>query len=226
MGQVIGEFLPLAIFVAISPIPIIGVILMLFTDRARSDSLSFLAGWVTGIVLAMLLLLALASTTELATGAGPSTTAAWVMLILGALLLFAAVREWRGRPAPGSDPELPAWMSKIDRMGPGGALRLALLLSAANPKILLLVAGAAVTIAQADLGTTGTIVAVAVFTVIASSTVMIVTFTYLFLGARIQPALDDTKTWLMAHNTAIMAAVLLVIGAALFGKGLGALTSG
>jgi hypothetical protein len=39
MGQTIGELLPLAVGVAIAPVPIIAVILMLFTPgRARTAS--------------------------------------------------------------------------------------------------------------------------------------------------------------------------------------------
>src|SRR5260221_9434568 len=38
MGNVIGNILPSAIGVAISPVPIIAVILMLFSQRARSNS--------------------------------------------------------------------------------------------------------------------------------------------------------------------------------------------
>ncbi len=38
MGNVIGNILPSAIGEAISPVPIIAVILMLFSQRARSNS--------------------------------------------------------------------------------------------------------------------------------------------------------------------------------------------
>jgi len=41
MGQTIGDILPLAVGVAISPIPIIAVILMLFSGRARANSFAF-----------------------------------------------------------------------------------------------------------------------------------------------------------------------------------------
>ena len=44
MGSAIGEVLPFAIGVAISPIPIIGVILMLFSERARQNGPSSPAG--------------------------------------------------------------------------------------------------------------------------------------------------------------------------------------
>lgn len=62
MGQAIGEVLPMAVGVAISPVPIIAVILMLFTDRARRDSLAFLLGWLVAMALALGVLIAVAST--------------------------------------------------------------------------------------------------------------------------------------------------------------------
>ena len=37
MGQAIGQILPLAVGVAISPVPIIGVVLMLATPQARAE---------------------------------------------------------------------------------------------------------------------------------------------------------------------------------------------
>jgi threonine/homoserine/homoserine lactone efflux protein len=114
-------------------------------------------------------------------------------------------------------------MQKIDSMKPGGAFGLAFLLSAVNPKNLLLTAGAAVTIAQADLSSSDTVIAVAVFTLIGSCTVGIPTIAYLIMGAKVQPQLDGAKAWLSVNNTAVMAVLLLVIGVSLFGKGLGGL---
>ena len=50
MNQVIGDLLPLAVGVAVSPVPIIAVILMLLSPRAGGTSVGFLAGWVAGVV--------------------------------------------------------------------------------------------------------------------------------------------------------------------------------
>jgi threonine/homoserine/homoserine lactone efflux protein len=223
LGQVIGEFLPLAVGVAVSPIPIIAVILMLFSGRARRNSSAFLVGWVVGIAATMGILIAVASSVDLSTGGEPSETASWIKLILGVLLLLGAVREWRARPAPGSEPTMPGWMQKIDAMKPGGALGLAILLSALNPKNLLLIAGAAVIVAQADLGSTDVVISVVVFTLIGACSVAIPTLAYLFAGERVQPQLDGAKAWLSANDTAVMAVLLLVIGVSLFGKGLSGL---
>ena len=223
MGPAIGEFLPMAVGVAISPIPIIAVILMLFSDRARRDSLAFLIGWVVVSALTLTVLIALASTQELSTGGEPSSTVSWLKLILGVVLVLLAVKEWRRRPMAGAEVSLPAWMEKIDSMKPVAALGLALILSVANPKNLLLIAGGAIAIAQADLSSSETAVAVLTFTLIGAVGVAIPTLGYLFMGERIQPSLDRAKAWLAANNTAVMSVLLLVIGVALLGKGLGGL---
>ena len=224
MGQAIGEFLPLAVGVAISPIPVIAVILMLFSGRARQNSLAFMFGWVAGIIVAMAILIAIASTQDLSTGGQPSDTSSWIKLVLGLLLLVAAAGQWRKRPKSGEEPTMPGWMTKIDTLKPGAALGLGFLLVALNPKNLLLMAGAAVSIAQANLSSNDTVIAVAVFMVIGACTVATPTLAYLFMGAKVQPKLDSAKAWLSANNTAVMAVLLLVIGVSLFGKGLGALT--
>jgi Sap, sulfolipid-1-addressing protein len=223
MGQVIGDILPLALAVAICPLPIIAVILMLFSDGARAKSLAFLLGWGVGIAVATTVLISVASTQSLSTGGAPSDTSSWIKVILGLLLLVAAAGQWRERPTPGQEATLPGWMAKIDTLKPVGAVGLGFLLSALNPKSLLLIAAGAITIAQADLSSADTAIVVGVFTLIGASTVAIPSLGYLFLGAKIQPALNEAKAWLSMHNAAVMAVLLLVIGVTLFGKGLGAL---
>lgn len=57
MGTVLGELLPLAVGVAVSPVPIIAVILMLLAPRAGGTGQGFLLGWVAGIVAAVVVFL-------------------------------------------------------------------------------------------------------------------------------------------------------------------------
>ena len=49
MAQGIGEVLTFAVGVTISPVPIIAVILMLFSGRAKVNGPMFLAGWVVAL---------------------------------------------------------------------------------------------------------------------------------------------------------------------------------
>src|SRR5919198_797935 len=97
-------------------------------------------------------------------------------------------------------------------------------LSGANPKNLLLIVGASVTIAQAGLSGGQTAIAFTVFAVLASLTVLVPVLAYLLLGERATRVLDQLKTWLSHNNAAVMAVLLLVFGAVLLGKGIGGLT--
>ena len=45
MGEAIGQSLPLAVGVALSPVRIIAVVLMLATARARANGPAFVLGW-------------------------------------------------------------------------------------------------------------------------------------------------------------------------------------
>ena len=223
MGEAIGSTLGLAAGIALSPIPVAAVILMLFSARARSNSLAFMVGWVVGIAL-------VASLVTLIPGfesddGEPSTTAGWVKLALGALLLAAGVARWRSRPRSEEEAQVPHWMERIDELRPGAALGLGFVLSAVNPKNLLLAAAAGTTIAAATLGGGETAVVIAVFTLLAASTVLVPVFGYLIAGSRLDPTLLRVKDWLLANNAAVMAVLFLVLGVNLVGEGLGILTS-
>jgi len=142
VGQVIGDLLPVTVGVAVSPVPIIAVILMLLAPRAGGTTAGFLLGWVLGIALACTVFLLLAGTLDLGTSSEPSTTSSWVRLVLGVLVLLVGVREWRARPAAGAEPSMPKWMAAIDSFTAVKAAGLGFLLSAVNPKNLLICAAA------------------------------------------------------------------------------------
>src|SRR3954447_18053815 len=114
MGAVIGDLLPLALGVGVSPMPIVAAILMLLSPRAGGASAGFLIGWLLGIVVACTVFLLLAGTLPLGSSAEPSMTGSWIKVVLGVLLLAVAVREWRTRPRAGDDAAAPTWMAAID----------------------------------------------------------------------------------------------------------------
>jgi threonine/homoserine/homoserine lactone efflux protein len=223
MGEVIGSLLPLALGVAISPVPIIAVILMLFAPRAGGTGLGFMLGWVVGIVVAVVVFLLVAGATDIGDSDEPSTLASWIKLLLGLLFLLLAVGQWRKRPHDGVEPELPGWMTSIDKVTPGKAAGLGFLLSAVNPKNLAMAIAAGVTIADGALSGGGQTVAVIVFTVIAASTVAVPVIAYAVAADRMRGPLDELKSWLEANNATVMSVLLVVLGVVILGKGLGAL---
>jgi threonine/homoserine/homoserine lactone efflux protein len=110
-------------------------------------------------------------------------------------------------------------MAALDSATPGSAARLGLLLSAANPKILVLAAAAGLAIGAADLDVPETAACVAVFTAIGSVTVALPVLLYLLLGERILTPLGRARAWLEEHNAAVMAVVITAIGVLLALKG-------
>src|SRR5215211_487366 len=191
MGRVLGDLLPLAVGVAISPIPIIAVILMLLAPEAGGTSAGFLAGWVVGIVGATTLFLLLAGTVDLGSSDEPSAAVSWVKLGLGVLLLLLAARQWQGRPQPGAEPALPKWMAAIDEFTAGKAVGLGLALSAVNPKNLLMCVAAGTTIAAGGLSGGQEVWSVAVFTLIAASTVAVPVAAYAIGRKRMAAPLES-----------------------------------
>jgi hypothetical protein len=64
-------------------------------------------------------------------------------------------------------------------------------------------------------------IAVVVFTVLASSTVAAPVVAYLVAADRMRKPLDDLGQWLVANNTTVMTVLVLVLGVAQIGNGIG-----
>lgn len=223
MTQGISTVATFAVGVAVSPVPIIAVILMLFSRRARVNGPMFLIGWVIALAIVSGVAFGLADAGGASTSSGATSSIAWGKVALGVLLLAAAARNWRSRPAPGEDPEMPKWMAGIDDLSPAKALVLGLLLAGVNPKNLILTIGAATGVAQLGLSTTDAVVSLIVFVVLASVTIAIPVIYDLIGGERAAATLDRLKDWLRFHNAAVMAVLLLVFGVDLIAQGLPAL---
>ncbi|MEJ3405769.1 GAP family protein [Rathayibacter sp. YIM 133350] len=221
MGSVIGEVLPLALGIAISPIPIIAAILMLLSPKARGTSVGFLLGWVLGIIVAVVVFELLASIIPASDPDASKPVSGVIKILLGLGLLFLAWRQWTGRPKAGEAAALPKWMSAIDSMTAVRAFVLGIILSAANPKNLIMAVGAGVAIGTAGLDIGAVVVVTIIFVVIAAISVAAPVIAYLAASSRMAAPLESLRAWLVANNATVMAVLLLVIGVVMIGKGIG-----
>lgn len=223
MGAAIGESLPIAVGVLVSPMPIVALVLMLVSRRAHSNGIAFVAGWVGGIFLlgAVVILLAAGSATH--APAEPATWTSVLKIVLGGLLLGVGVRGWRGRPRDGAPAAVPGWMAALDGFGAVRALGLGALLGAVNPKNLLLVISGATAISTSSASTGQRLVALLVFTAVASLGVLAPLGIYLAMDERAARLLDAIKEWMIANNAVVMAVLLLVLGVKVLGAGIASL---
>jgi Sap, sulfolipid-1-addressing protein len=225
MGGAIGGVLPLAVGVALSPLPIIAVVLILTTHRARVNGPLFVLGWLAGLAVVGAIVLAVAGPAGASSSGSPATGVSWLKLALGALVLLVAVRQFRGRPKDGAQAPLPKWMAKLDDIRPLPAAGLAALLSGANPKNLLLAVAAAASIAQTGVSGAAQAVAYLVFALIGTLGIGIPVVIYFSLGQRAEKLLGGLKDWMGEHNAVIMSVLCLVIGAKLVGDAISGLTA-
>jgi threonine/homoserine/homoserine lactone efflux protein len=100
---------------------------------------------------------------------------------------------------------------------------MALLLSAANPKIVVLAAAGGLAIGADVVGAGEQLVSVLVFALVGSISVAIPVLGFLILGDRVLTPLGVARDWLERHNSAVMAVVFIVIGLVLALKGARAL---
>ncbi len=224
MGQAIGGSLPLAIGIAISPIPIIAVVLILTTPRARVNGPAFILGWLLGLGVIGAIVLAIADPAKASSSGAPATGVSWLKIALGVLLLLVAVRQFRGRPHDQEQAAMPNWMGAIDNFKPLAAVGTGALLAGANPKNLLLAVGGAATIAQTGIAAAQQAIAYVIFAVIATIGVGAPVGIYFAMGNRSQDILGRLKDWMGQHNAVIMSVLCLIIGAKLIGDAISALT--
>lgn len=224
MGGAISEVLPFAIGVAISPIPLIGVILMLFTARAKHNGLVFLLGWVVGLGLLVTVVYLVADAVDVASDNTASDSTSTITVVLGVALLVGGLRRLR-RPPAGAEAALPRWMAGIDGFTPVKAGGLGAALGALNPKNLALAVGAAFGLAQLGVSSGDAVAGLVAFVVVASSTTALAVGYRLVGGEGARARLDDAKGWLVLHSDAVTAVLFLVFGVVLLAQGTGRLSA-
>mgnify|MGYP000076639457 CR=1 FL=1 len=222
MGAAIGQALPVAVGITISPLPVVAVALMLVSSRPRANALTFLAAW-SVTVAAVIVVVALVAGQPTGSGHDPAPWTGWLRIALGAALLLLALRRWRARPRGDGAPDQPRWMSAVESFTPVRSAGLAALLAGVNPKNLLLAVSAGVSVAGATADTTATLVAAVVLAAVASLGVVAPVVVYLAAGDRAGPRLEEIRTWLVRHDAVIMAVLLVVLGAKLIGDGINVL---
>jgi hypothetical protein len=219
--QVVGEVLPFAVIVMVSPINIVAAILLLFSERPLLDASCYLGGFVAGLAAVVGGLTAVAGAVHLDPGSNQSRGASALLLVLGAGLIVVAVRKFRGRPRLDDPSSLPGWMDGIAGFSPGRSLVVGAGIGAGNPKNIVVALGTAVAVSSAGLPVGQQVTVLAIYVVLASLGVAAPILAMLVLGDRAGTVLDEWKTWLTRNNTAMMAVIYLFFGVYLIGKFLG-----
>jgi threonine/homoserine/homoserine lactone efflux protein len=152
-SQAAGDLLISAIAVALSPFPIVAVVFVLGTPRARRSGLAFAVGWVVGLTAVSVIVILLLGDSD-DPGSAAATEVNWLKVAAGTLFLVMAARQWRKRPRAGQVAETPKWMAGVEDSTPPRTALLGLALAGANPKNLALTLTAAASRSSSSCPTT------------------------------------------------------------------------
>jgi threonine/homoserine/homoserine lactone efflux protein len=210
MWHALAQLLPLGIAAAVSSIPIMATILILVSDKRREAGVPYLFGWVLGAALFVVIAMLAAGLLPESRARRHDTAVGTFQIAVGAGLIvlgLTALLAGRSKQAP----ELPRWLSRVDTLDSGPAFGLGVALNA-RPKALLLAAAAGLILHTASLASEATLIAIAFFTLVATSTVVIPVILTLVIPARMEPRLDAARDWLIAKGPALTAIMMVAIG--------------
>jgi hypothetical protein len=209
--------LPMALGVALSPLPIAAVVTILLSVRP-ANAPAFLLGWITGILVIGGIVFLIPG---LDTARGePTLLSGWIKLGLGGVLLVLAVWQWQQRPSADDPVEAPKVLSKLDSLSAARTVVMGFLLSAFNPKNLVLTFAGAAAIDASMATPSQQAIALTLYAVVASLSIIIPIIGYTLFTERVETVLTDWKDWLIRNNAIMVTAVLAAFGALIVGSGL------
>jgi len=210
----------LALGVALSPLPIVAVLVILLTKRARISSLVFVAAWVLGVATAITLALFFADqATQPPQGIDlPAEGLITFLLGLGLVIIAWLARRGRFRSA---DPDAPpTWVGAVDNLSPWGGALVAFTNATTSPKNLALAIAAALTIKNNIRPPAETTLAVAVYIAIASVTIVTPVVLFFVGGERSKGILREWKAKVTSSAAAATEIIAFFLGVGLAVKGL------
>lgn len=211
--------IPFALVVALSPLSVIPAVLVLGGPRPRATGLGYLIGWLMSLTALTMTAIAVAGLLGENHRTAP-TWASWLRIVAGSALIAFGVYRWANRKHSG---EMPRWLSSFATMSPLRAAFTAAALTVVRPEVLGMCAAAGVAIRNAELDRIAVGQAAAFFVALAASTVLIPIVGYLAASHRLDPTLNRLKVWMEQQHAALVASVLVLIGAMVLYNGMHAL---
>jgi hypothetical protein len=199
--ELLGSIIVPALAIAVNPVPIIACVTLLSTPHGKRNALYFIATMVIlmlAIGSAVIFVVGQSSSSSTSTGGAGLTTA------FGIIFLAVAVQQWRTKPVEGKDP---GWMKALDKAG----LVAGVVLGVSLTNYALLTSGMQ-KIVTSGLSSSVQTSALVVFTLIATSTIILPLVVYLVRPVWAKRVLGRFRDWLMKHNRVILIVVFGLMG--------------
>jgi Sap-like sulfolipid-1-addressing protein len=193
--------------ITLEPIPLTAFILVLASRGGVRKGAAFIFGWLVSLVIVIAFTVLVTGNNPPKPGTAPSLAALAAKLAIGVGLLVIAIRDYRriGKPKPPKKP--PRWQTHIDNMTPWYAIGLGPL---TQPWAL--VAAGVTVIVEAKLSSWQSYLALALFCVIATSSILAMEIYAGFRPQEAQSFLARLRHWIDTHTDQVIIIVSLVLG--------------
>ena len=193
--------------VTLDPLPLTAFLVVLPSERGTRKGAAFVFGWLVSLAIVVTITVVATGNNPPKPSTVPSLAALAVKIVLGAVLVWIAVRHIRarGRPKPPKKP--PKWQEHVDSMSPWFALGLA---PALQPWVL--IGAGAATVVEAKLSSWESFLALFLYCVLASSSYLAMEIYAIVRPAQSQALLRRARTWIDSHTDQVIIAGSLIIG--------------
>ncbi|BBY55478.1 GAP family protein [Mycobacterium koreense] len=208
-GSALAALVPLALVVALSPITVIPAVLVLHTPTPRASGTAFAGGWLLGVGGLTAAFLAVSGLLG-GLHRTPPGWASWLRIVVGAALIGFGIYRWLTRER---HTQMPRWMRSLTTLRPSRAAGVGVVVALARPEVLLMCAAAGLAIGSAGLPRGESWLAALFFVLLATFTVLVPIGGFVAAGPHLEEPLTRLKTWMEAQHAAMLAVVLVLIGA-------------
>jgi threonine/homoserine/homoserine lactone efflux protein len=199
--------------IAFDPIPLTTFMVVLPSKRGVRKGAAFVFGWLVSLAIVV-------AATVLGTGnnpprphTAPSRTALVVRIVIGIVLVAAAIRQWRRMRRPKKPKKPPKWQEHVDDMSVLFAMGLA---PVVQPWVL--IGAGAATVVEAKLSSWASDLTLVLFCVLASSSYLALEIYAVFRPAQSQAFLVRFRTWMDTHTDQVIIVGSLLLGFWLIAK--------
>lgn len=217
MENLYASLIPHGIAVALSPLPIAALIFLLLSNKPKSNSLGFLAGWFLALIVNITIFAMLFGASGVPAGGDPIGVKIF-HFILGLILVVFGINEWKGRPKKGKKPKVPKWMETIANFNPLKSFLIAASLVTINAKNTVLDVAVGDLISKSGGSLDQKVIAIIIFSFIASLSILIPVIAFIILGDKLKGTLHKVNGFFVKNSNVILAILFLLLGASLIMK--------
>jgi threonine/homoserine/homoserine lactone efflux protein len=208
-----NDLIPIALVITLEPVPVVGFILVLSTERGTRNGAAYIVAWVASLVTIIVATLLFTGGEPIRPTSAPARGVYLALVVLGLLLLAYAFR--RSRKPVVENPPQPAWVQRIDNMRPRGAAALGFLLQPWP-----LVAAGSATVMSSDSAKASDVVQLVAFVVVSTASIAAMEIYSLAAPEAARAKLDALHSWIDRHRNRAVIVLAALTGLYLITKGI------